>query len=87
MCILAVLLTKTLIMKTKTFNGVRIKNTEFAKGEMLFDMDLETAIKYKELVNYEYKNVYWFSPRDDRRYGNMLRSTIKNINLYITALS
>ena len=48
------------MMKTKTFNGVRIKNTEFAKGEMLFDMDLETAIKYKELVNYEYKNVYWF---------------------------
>ena len=73
-------------MKTKTFNGVRIKNTEFAMGETLFDMDLQTAIKYKELVCTDYKN-YLMSGGDDRRYSNMLRSTIKNINLYINALS
>lgn len=73
-------------MKTKTFNGVRIKNTEFAMGEKLFDMDLQTAIKYKELVRVDYKN-YLMSGWDDRRYANMLRSTIKNINHYITALS
>ena len=73
-------------MKTKTFNGVRIKNTEFSMGEKLFDMDLQTAIKYKELVRTDYKN-YLMSGWEDRRYANMLRSTIKNINQYITALS
>ena len=73
-------------MKTKTFNGVRIKNTEFAMGEKLFDMNLATAKKYKELVKIDYKN-YLLSSWDDRRYANMLRSTIKNINQYITALS
>lgn len=73
-------------MKIKTFNGVRIKNTKFAMGELLFDMDLQTAIKYKELVRTDYKN-YLMSGWDDRRYSNMLRSTIKNINLYINALS
>lgn len=73
-------------MKTKTFNGVRIKNTEFAMGEKLFDMDLATAKKYKELAKIEYKK-YLLSIRDDRRYSNMLKSTIKNINQYITALS
>ena len=73
-------------MKTKTFNGVRIKNTEFSRGEKLFEMDLQTAIKYKELVRTDYKN-YLMSGWEDRRYANMLRSTIKNINQYITALS
>ena len=73
-------------MKTKTFNGVRIKNTEFSMGEKLFDMDLQTAIKYKELVRTDYKN-YLMSGWEDRRYANMLRSTIKNINQYITAFS
>ena len=73
-------------MKTKTFNGVRIKNTEFAMGEKLFDMDLQTAIKYKEGVRNDYKN-YVMSRWEDRRYANMLMRTIKNINLYITALS
>ena len=73
-------------MKTKTFNGVRIKNTEFSMSEMLFDMDLATAIKYKEWVRNDYKN-YVMSGWEDRRYANMLIRTIKNINLYITALS
>ena len=73
-------------MKTKTFNGVKIKNTEFSRGEKLFDMDLKTATKYKELVKIDYNN-YLLSAWEDRRYANMLRSTIKNINLYITAIS
>ena len=71
-------------MKTKTFNGVRIKNTEFALGEMLFDMDLETAIKYKELCKIDLRNCFKY---DDRRTVNVVRNIIKNINLYITALS
>jgi hypothetical protein len=71
-------------MKTKTFNGVRIKNTEFSMGEMLFDMDLATAIKYKELCKIDLRDCYKY---DDRRTANVVRNTIKNINLYITALS
>lgn len=71
-------------MKTKTFNGVRIKNTEFSRGEMLFDMDLETAIKYKEFCKIDLKNCLNY---DDRRAANVVRNIIKNINLYINELS
>jgi hypothetical protein len=71
-------------MKTKTFNGVRIKNTEFAMGEMLFDMDLATAIKYKEFSKIDLRNCLNY---DDRRAANVVRNIIKNINLYINELS
>lgn len=71
-------------MKTKTFNGVRIKNTEFAKGEMLFDMDLQTAMNYKEFAKVDLRNCLYYR---DNRAANVVRNIVKNINLYITALS
>lgn len=71
-------------MKTKTFNGVRIKNTEFAMGEKLFDMDLQTAMKYKGLLKDDRIHALEYN---DRRTAKVISNTINNVNLYITALS
>lgn len=71
-------------MKTKTFNGVRIKNTEFAMGEKLFDMDLQTAMDYKGFALVDLRNCLYYG---DNRAANVVRNIVKNINLYITALS
>lgn len=71
-------------MKTKTFNGVRIKNTEFAMGELLFDMDVQTAIEYKERCKMDRKI---FLRDNDRRNANVVAGIVNNIDKYITALS
>lgn len=71
-------------MKTKTFNGVRIKNTEFALGEKLFDMDVQTATEYKELCMIDRKI---FIKDNDRRNAKLMAGIVNNINQYITALS
>lgn len=71
-------------MKTKTFNGVRIKNTEFAMGEKLFDMDLQTAMDYKERCKDDRKI---FLRDNDRRNAKVVGNIINNIDLYITTLS
>ena len=71
-------------MKTKTFNGVRIKNTEFSMGEMLFDMNLQTATKYKELCK---ADRLIFLQDNDRRNAKVVGGIINNIDLYITTLS
>lgn len=71
-------------MKTKTFNGVRIKNTEFSRGEKLFDMDLQMAMDYKERCKDDRKI---FLIDNDRRNAKVVSGIINNINLYIKALS
>jgi hypothetical protein len=71
-------------MKTKTFNGVRIKNTEFAMGELLFDMDVQTAIEYKERCKMDRKI---FLRDNDRRNAKVVAGIVNNIDNYITALS
>lgn len=75
---------KTMIMKTKTFNGVKIKNTEFAMGEKLFDMDFQTATEYRNHCRIDLQNCIQYN---DKRAARVVLNTIKNINLYITALS
>ena len=43
-------------MKTKTFNGVRIKNTEFSRGEKLFDLLPFNSIATDTILkNHEYE--------------------------------
>ena len=71
-------------MKTKTFNGVRIKNTEFSRGEKLFDMDLKTAMDYKERCKDDRKI---FLIDNDRRNAKFVSGIINNIDLYIKVLS
>ena len=71
-------------MKTKTFNGIKIKNTEFSMGEKLFGMDKSTALKYKKLAEIDYKNNIQSA---DRRNANVVKRIIKNIDLYINGLA
>lgn len=71
-------------MKTKTVNSIKIKNTEFSMGEMLFDMSKIEALKYKALANIDLKSNV---ENGDRRNANVIIRIIDNIDLYINLLA
>lgn len=61
-----------------------IKNTEFADGKKLLEMNLETAKEYKTLIHNDIRACYRCR---DRRTATSLKRVRMNIKLYIDYLS